>query len=73
MVDKQYILTVGIAGSRWGRLGSILCNTHPQWIDSSAWKEYNMDMPLNNTGHMHAFWGPYNRPVSYTHLRAHET
>lgn len=61
MVDKQYILTLGIPGSRWGRLESILCNTHNHLIDSSAWKEYNMDMPLNNTGHMHAFWGPYNR------------
>jgi hypothetical protein len=61
MVDKQYILTVGIPGSRWGRLESILCDTHREWVDSSSWKNYTMDMPLNNTGHMHSFWGPYNR------------
>ena len=59
--NKQYVLTVGIQGSRWGRVESIIDRALPDLCDQSSWWEPQMDYPNNLTGHMYSFWGPYNR------------
>ena len=49
--NKQYILTAGVAGSRWGRVEGILENST---LPDSAWWTLSDSDCL--TGHDNAFW-----------------
>ena len=59
-LNRQYILTAGVAGSRWGRVEGIL-EGGSTLTDQSAWWTPQRDHPDCLTGHDNAFWGPFNR------------
>jgi hypothetical protein len=58
--NKKYIFLVGVPGSRWGRIESMLYQLNSDLIDVSCKSPHQQDHPEHGTQHIYTFWGPYH-------------